>query len=598
MASDPAKQTQFPDPNELAQAVTNIAAKSQALLRAYLDQHEVDTKAEQDPFGLVPAFLELTESWMKDPVKLLDAQFNAWQSYMEIWQRSAQALMGHETTPVVTADSGDRRFRDADWDDNPFFNYIKQTYLVAAGAILSSVEDLDNVDDKTAAKIAFFSKQFVDAVAPSNFIATNPEVLRATIESGGKNLLDGLQNFLGDIDPKDGRLHTKMVDADAFELGRNVAITPGKVVLANDLMQLIQYEPSTPEVYRRPLLILPPWINKYYVLDLQEKNSFIKWAVGQGHTVFVVSWVNPDERLAHKDFEDYVFEGPLAALDAIEKATGETEVNMIGYCLGGTLLGALLAYLRALDDERVTSATFFVSLLDFSEPGDLGVFIDEAQVASLEQKMDERGFLDGAEMATTFNMLRANDLIWSFVVHNYLLGKEPVPFDLLYWNSDSTRMPAKMHSTYLRKMYLENALREPGGISVGDVPIDLSKIDTPAYFVAAAEDHIAPWKTVYMGAQLLSGPTTFVLAKAGHIAGIINPPGPRQYGHFTGPKVDALKAEDWFAAAESADESWWPRWSSWVSGYGGDKVPARTPGDGALAIIEDAPGTFAKTRFS
>ncbi|TDJ63279.1 MAG: class I poly(R)-hydroxyalkanoic acid synthase, partial [Proteobacteria bacterium] len=355
MASDPAKQTQFPDPNELAQAVTNIAAKSQALLRAYLAQHEVDTKAEQDPFGLVPAFLELTASWMKDPVKLLDAQFKAWQSYMEIWQRSAQALMGHETTPVVTADSGDRRFRDADWDDNPFFNYIKQTYLVAAGAILSSVEDLDNVDDKTAAKIAFFSKQFVDAVAPSNFIATNPEVLRATIESGGKNLLDGLQNFLGDIDPKDGRLHTKMVDADAFELGRNVAITPGKVVLANDLMQLIQYEPSTPEVYRRPLLILPPWINKYYVLDLQEKNSFIKWAVGQGHTVFVVSWVNPDERLAHKDFEDYVFEGPLAALDAIEKATGETEVNMIGYCLGGTLLGALLAYLRALDDERVTS---------------------------------------------------------------------------------------------------------------------------------------------------------------------------------------------------------------------------------------------------
>ena len=598
MASDPNTQYQTPDPTELAEAVTNIASKSQAFLRAYMKERGVDLEAESDPLGLLPAFLELTSSWVSDPVKLLDAQFNAWKAYMEIWQQTAQGMMGYETEPVVTPEKGDRRFKDADWDNNPFFDYIKQTYLVAAGAILSSVENLENVDAQAANKIAFFTKQFVDAVAPSNFVMTNPEVVRTTIETGGKNLLDGLENFLRDVDPKDGTLRTKMVDEEAFELGRNVAVTPGKVVFQTDLMQLIQFEPTTTEVYRRPLLIVPPWINKYYVLDLQPKNSFIKWALGEGHTVFVISWVNPDERLAQKDFEDYVFEGPLAALDAIEKATGESEVNMIGYCLGGTLLGAVLAYLCVRGDERVKSATFFTSLLDFSDPGDLGVFIDEKQVQSLETTMNERGYLDGAEMATTFNMLRANDLIWSFVVHNYLLGKEPVPFDLLYWNGDSTRLPAKMHSTYLRKMYMENVFREPGGMTVGDVPIDLGKIDTPAYFVSAAEDHIAPWKTTYLGAQVLAGPVTFVLSKSGHIAGIINPPGPRQYGHFTGPALDGLSPEEWFAASEPQAESWWPRWAKWVHGYAGEKVAARVPGDRELEVIEDAPGTFAKNRIA
>ncbi len=598
MATDPTLQHQIPDPNELAETVRNIAAKSQELLAAFMKPRGVDLEADQDPLGLMPAFLELTASWAGDPTKVLDAQFNAWKAYMEIWQQTAQGLMGLETKPVVAPEKGDRRFKDADWDDNPFFDYIKQTYLVAASAILSSVEGLDDIDPQAANKIVFFTKQFVDAVAPSNFIMTNPEVVRATIGSGGKNLLDGLQNFLDDIDQKDGGLRTKMVDEEAFELGTNVAVTPGKVVFQTDLMQLIQYEPTTDEVYRRPLLIVPPWINKYYVLDLQESNSFIKWTVGQGHTVFVVSWINPDERLAHKDFEDYVFEGPLAALDAIEEATGETEVNLVGYCLGGTLLGAVLAYLRASGDERVKSATFFTSLLDFSEPGDLGVFIDEAQVGNLENTMNERGYLDGAEMATTFNMLRANDLIWSFVIHNYLLGREPMPFDLLYWNGDSTRMPATMHSTYLRKMYMENAFREPGGVTVGRVPIDLQKVDTPAFFVSAAEDHIAPWKTTYLGAQIFSGPVSFLLAKSGHIAGIINPPGPRQYGHFTGPSVDGLMPEDWFAESEPHDESWWPRWAEWVSGYGDDTVAARTPGDRELEVIEDAPGSFAKLRVA
>lgn len=596
MAINASPQPQMIDPNELAEAVTNIAAQSHQLLTEFMRAHGVDMEANSDPFGLLPAFVELTASWASDPVKLLDAQFHAWQSYMLLWQHSAQAFMGLETEPVVTADNGDRRFKDADWDNHPFFNYIKQIYLVAAGAIYSSIADLDDVDPATARKITFFTKQFVDAMSPSNFALTNPEVIRATLEIGGKNLLDGLEQFLRDIDPKDGTLHTKMVDTEAFELGINIATSPGKVVYQNDLIQLIQYTPTTSDVNRRPLLIMPPWINKYYVLDLREKNSFIKWIVGEGHTVFVISWVNPDENLAHKDFEHYVTEGPLAALDAIEQATGETEVNIIGYCLGGTLLGAVLAYLRARDDERVKSATFFASLLDFSEPGDLGVFIDEAQVQSLEQTMNERGYLDGAEMATTFNMLRANDLIWSFVVHNYLLGKQPAPFDLLYWNNDSTRLPAKMHSTYLRKMYMENAFREPGGLTVDNVPLDLSKIDTPAYFVSAAEDHIAPWKTTYLGAQILSGPVTFVLSKSGHIAGIINPPGERAYGHYTGPALDGLSAEDWFAMTEPQTDSWWSRWATWLDEFAGSKVPARIPGDRQLDVLEDAPGSFAKTR--
>ncbi|MFT4582492.1 MAG: polyhydroxyalkanoate synthase [Gammaproteobacteria bacterium] len=596
--SEPHNPFNLPDPNELSATVTSIAARSQELLSDYLRQHEVDLELESDSFGLLPAFIELTASWANNPAKILDLQMATWQSYLSVWQRSAAAFMGVDGGPVGAQSSSDRRFKDAEWDNNPFFDFIKQTYLVAASAILSSVEDIDDVDEKTATKIAFFTKQFVDAVAPNNFAMTNPEVLRATIESGGKNLLDGLQSFLNDIDPKDGSVRIKMVDTSAFELGKNVAVTPGKVVFQNELMQLIQYEPSTSEVFRRPLLIVPPWINKYYILDLQEKNSFIKWAVAQGHTIFVISWVNPDEKLADKDFPDYVFEGPLAALDAIEKATGEREVNAIGYCLGGTLLGATLAYLRANNDNRIQSATLFTALLDFSEPGDIGVFIDEEQIQSIEKTMSERGYLDGAEMASTFNMLRSSDLIWSFVINNYLLGKEPVPFDLLYWNSDATRMPAKMHSTYLRKMYLENAFREPGGVVIGDVPIDLSCIEIPAYFVSSAEDHIAPWKTTFLGAQLFSGPVTFVLSKSGHIAGIINPPGTRQYGHFTGPEVTDISADEWFAASETHDESWWTEWSTWIEKYAGEMVSARVPGDGELTVIEPAPGSFAKLRIT
>jgi polyhydroxyalkanoate synthase len=420
-------------------------------------------------------------------------------------------------------------------------------------------------------------------------------VFRETVTSGGQNLVRGLNNLLDDIKRGNGQLKISMTDTKAFELGVNIATTPGKVVFQNDLMQLIQYEPTTKKVAQRPLLVIPPWIKKYYIMDLREKNSLIKWTVDQGTTVFVISWVNPDAKLAHKDFEDYLREGPLEALDAIAKATGATEVNALGYCLGGTLLAALLAYMAAKKDKRIVSATFMTSLVDFTRSGELEVFIDEDQVASLERKMSERGYLEGGEMATTFNMLRANDLIWSFVINNYLMGRDPFPFDLLHWNQDATRMPATMHSFYLRNMYMKNLLREPGGITLLGVPIDLSKITVPVYFASAIEDHIAPWKTTYAGPQLVSGKARFVLSGSGHIAGMINPPAANKYNYWVNDKLPA-DADAWLAGAKPHEGSWWPDWVKWLSPYRGRDVPARVPGKGKLKVIEPAPGAYARIR--
>lgn len=586
----------LPSPLELTEALANAAAQSQGLLRQFIDKQGGTDLEQIDPLGLLPAFTAFTQELMRDPVRLAEMQINAWNAYAEIWQHAAQRLFGLPGSTAADA-SGDRRFKADDWDDNPFFDYVKQTYLVTARMLQSIVAETDGLDEKTAQKVEFYTRQYLDAIAPTNFALTNPQVLHATIETGGRNLVDGLKNFLADIDPRDGRLRTRMVDTSAFELGKNIAVTPGKIVFQNELMQLIQYTPSTAEVYERPLLIIPPWINKYYILDLQPKNSFIKWAVDQGLTVFVISWVNPDASLADKDFDDYIREGPLAALDAIKAATSEESVNVIGYCLGGTLLGGLLALMKARGDERINAATFFTAMLDFAEPGDLGVFIDEQQLAGIEAIMNERGYLDGAEMATTFNMLRANDLIWSFVINNYLLGRQPMAFDLLFWNADSTRMPARMHSTYLRKMYLENVFCEPGGFSIDGTPIDLRRIDNPACFISAMEDHIAPWKSTFAGARLLSGPVKFFLGQAGHVAGIINPPGPRQYGHFQGPDVGSLTADEWLGQAHRVETSWWNEWASWIGEHGGEKVPARTPGDGDLAVIEDAPGSYVSQRL-
>ncbi|HXX09949.1 MAG TPA: class I poly(R)-hydroxyalkanoic acid synthase [Burkholderiales bacterium] len=595
--SDTGPQPQAPDLQQITQSFAQIAERSQKLVNEYLErQREGKTPAVSDDLGLTHAFMDLGAALLANPWKLAEVQMQMWQDYFRLWQGAMQRFLGEQAAPVAEPAKSDTRFKSEVWENNFVFDYIKQSYLIASQNIQRMVADVQGLDAQTARKVRFFTRQFVDALAPTNFVFTNPDVLKATVETGGKNLVDGLQNLLGDLERGGGQLAISMTDYKAFKLGENVATTPGKVVFQNNLMQLIQYTPSTAEVWRTPLLIVPPWINKYYILDLREKNSFIRWAVAQGHTVFVVSWVNPDERFAHKTFDDYMLEGPLAALDAIEQATGEHEANVIGYCLGGTLLAATLAWLAAAGERRVKSATFFTALIDFTEPGELGVFVDETTLASLEKKMQERGYLEGAEMANTFNLLRANDLIWSFVVNNYLLGKDPFPFDLLYWNSDATRMPAKMHTFYLRRMYIENLLARPGGISLAGRPIDVAKITTPACFVSTLEDHIAPWKSTYTGARLLAGPVKFLLAGSGHIAGVVNPPAAHKYCHWTNTELPA-SADEWLAGAQRDEGSWWPEWNGWVRSFGGDKVPARTPGDGKLAAIEDAPGSYVKLRL-
>ena len=596
MAKQPGPEVQPADPAEMARAMAEIAERSQRLVAGFLErqQHD-DGPANLDPLNIGGAFMEMTAQMMADPAKMVQAQIGLWQDYMKLWQSTTRRMLGEEAEPVIEPEPGDRRFKHADWDESYLFDYVKQSYLLTARWMQSTVHDVEGLDDKTAQKVDFYTRQFADALAPSNFVMTNPEVLRATVESGGENLVKGLENLLDDLERGKGRLAIKMTDSEAFDLGHNIAITPGKVVYQTDLMQLIQYEPSTEKVHKRPLLIMPPWINKYYILDLREKNSFVKWAVAEGFTVFVVSWVNPDRELARKSFEDYMIEGPLAALEAIEKATGEKQANVIGYCLSGTLLSVTLAYMKAKGDARIASATFLTALTDFEEPGELGVFVDEEQLAGLERQMAKKGYLEGAHMATTFNMLRANDLIWSFVVNNYLLGKDPFPFDLLYWNSDSTRLPAAMHSYYLRNMYQENLLVKPGGLTFDGVAIDLTTIETPAFMLSAKEDHIAPWASTYAATQLFSGPVKFVLAASGHIAGVVNPPAAGKYSHWTNTK-NPKDPKAWLAGAKEHTGSWWPTWSKWAAKYGGGKVAARVPGDRKLKVIEDAPGSYVAVR--
>ena len=586
-----------PDPEKMAQTWSEIAQRSQRLVGDFLSrQAENGSLGMGDPLNIGNAFMEMTSRLMSDPNRLFQAQVGLMEDYMKLWQVTTSRMLGQETEPVIQPARGDRRFKDEEWSDNEMFDFIKQSYLLTARWVQNTVTGVDGLSDQDAQKVDFYTRQFVDALAPSNFVMTNPEVLRETIDSQGENLVNGLRNLLSDLERGNGRLAISMTDYDAFEVGENVATTPGKVVFRNEMMELLQYTPSTETVCQAPLLIVPPWINKFYILDLRAKNSFIKWAVDQGHTVFVISWVNPDETYRDKGFADYMLGGPLTALDAIEQATGEKSVNAIGYCIGGTLLAATLAYMKAKDDKRIKSATYFTTLIDFAEAGELSVFIDEEQVSALEERMNERGYLDGSEMATTFNLLRSNDLIWSFVVNNYLLGREPFPFDLLYWNSDSTRMPACMHSFYLRNMYLENKLVEPGGVTLDGVPIDLGTIDTPTYLVSTKDDHIAPWKSTYEATRLYKGPVRFVLAASGHIAGVINPPAAGKYCHWTNSRK--YKDPDaWLEKAKKSDGSWWPDWDAWVKKHAGKKeVPARAPGDGKLNALEDAPGSYVRSQ--
>ena len=588
----------LPNPADVAKTYAEVAQRASRLLTQYMEKKAKNgVSGPSDEMGVAKAYMDLSSRLLANPYKLAQTQMNMMWDYFSLWQGSTLKMFGMPTAPIAAPDKGDKRFKDEDWEQHFMFDYIKQSYLIAARHLHDTVSDVEGLDETTQTKVNFFTRQYIDALSPSNFAMTNPEVFRETVKSHGLNLVKGLNNLLQDVD-SDGQLRIRMTDTAAFEMGKNVATTPGKVVFQNDLIQLIQYDPATKDQYKKPLLIVPPWINKYYILDLRDKNSMVKWATDQGHTTFIMSWVNPDEKLSHKSFEDYVLDGSMAAINAVEQATGEKEINLAAYCLGGTLLMTTLAYMAAKKDKRAASATFFTTMLDFSEPGELGVFLDEGVVTGLEKKMAERGYLEGSEMATTFNMLRANDLIWSFVVNNYLMGKDPFPFDLLYWNSDSTRMPAKMHSFYLRNMYLNNLLKEPGGIEVAGVPIDLSKIKVPTYFISTIEDHIAPWKSTYSGARHFGGNVRFVLGGSGHIAGIVNPPAANKYGYWTtaaGKLPDT--ADEFFNGAEQHAGSWWTDWQAWLIAQDSATVPARDPLKGTLKVLEDAPGSFVKARL-
>ncbi len=505
---------------------------------------------------------------------------------LQAFQKALMQAMSGQGQPQKS----DRRFKDEAWEQ-PGFKELKDIYLAFSTATQDLYSDLITDDEEKNQRVMFYIRQWLSAIAPSNFLMTNPVALNETQKTGGFNLIKGMQNYLDDLQRGKGMQNIRMTDLTAFKPGDNLAITPGKVVFQNEMIQLIQYSPTTDKVSKRPLLIVPPWINKYYILDLKPENSLVRWAVEQGQTVFMISWVNPDKQHADKGFADYMKQGVIAALDAIEKHLGESSINALGYCLGGTLLGTTLAYLTKMQDQRIHSATFLTTLLDFTYPGELGCFLSKEQLDILQQQMATEGVLDGRALALAYNMLRENDLHWSYHVNNYLLGKEPPAFDLLYWNSDATNLPAAMHSFYLKNMYLENNLKDPGGITIDGIAIDLSKIDIPCYFLSAEKDHIALWKSTYLGAKLLSGDNQFVLAGSGHVAGVINPANSGKYSFYTHDNLD-LEADQWLSEAKQHDGSWWPHWIDWLSNNGGGLVDARNPSKGKLNALEDAPGSY------
>ena len=541
---------------------------------------------------LVKTLSAVTEYWMADPERTLEAQTLLFSSYMGIWTRTLNQFSG---VPVeAEAPTKDKRFADEDWIKNPFFALLRQVYLVTASWAEKLVDEAEGLDAHTKHKAAFYVKQITAALSPANFAVTNPEVYRETVATNGANFVAGMKMLAEDIAAGRGELRLRHTDSTKFAIGRNIALTPGKVIAQNEVCEVLQYEASTDTVLKRPLLICPPWINKFYILDLNPEKSFIKWCVDRGHTVFVISWVNPDERHAKKDWESYMREGIDFALETVEKATGEKQVNAIGYCVGGTLLAATLAYHAKTRNSRIASVTFLTTQVDFEHAGDLKVFVDEEQLEAIEKQMQSVGYLDGSKMATAFNMLRASELIWPYVVNNYLKGQEPLPFDLLHWNSDSTRMAAANHAFYLRNCYLNNALSK-GEMKLGDKVISLKDIKIPVYNLATREDHIAPAKSVFLGSGLFGGPVDFVLSGSGHIAGVVNPPAKQKYQFWVGEKPTG-SYEDWLAKAEETRGSWWPHWHAWVEEKDATRVPARKPGGSALNAIVDAPGTYVLER--
>jgi polyhydroxyalkanoate synthase len=582
----------------LSRNIARMIEEGGKALAAYMKPREegkIKSDTAEDVADVTKTVGKIAEFWLSDPKRALEIQTQLGRDYLDLWAGAVKRMTGEPASPTVTPDAKDKRFSDPEWSQNQFFDFLKQLYLVTSQWADRLVKDADGIDEHTRAKADFYVRQITNAISPSNFVLTNPELMRETLRSNGENLVRGMHLLGEDIKAGHGNLKITQSDPDKFEVGRNLAITPGKVVFQNDLMQLIQYQATTKTVFKTPLLIVPPWINKFYILDLTPEKSFIKWCVDRGLTVFVVSWVNPDKRLAEKSFEQYMIEGPLAALDAIEKATGESKVNAIGYCVGGTLLSITLAYLAAKKKDRVASTTLFAAQVDFTYAGDLKVFVDEERIQQIEEHMKAQGYLEASSMANTFNMLRANDLIWPYVINNYMKGKKPIPFDILYWNSDATRMPAANHSFYLRNCYLENNLAQ-GKMEIAGVKLDLGKVKVPIYDLAAREDHIAPAKSVLFGSQFFGGPVRFVLAGSGHIAGVVNPPAKPKYQYWTGGKNAGADLDTWLPTATEHPGSWWPDWLDWLMTIDDTMVPAREIGGGELEPIEDAPGSYVKVR--
>jgi polyhydroxyalkanoate synthase subunit PhaC len=586
------------DIEQFSRNLARLVEEGGRALAAYLkprEQGHEDKELADEITEVVKTLSEVAEYWLSDPQRTVELQTDLGKAYLDLWASGVRRLAGEPTAPVATPAAGDKRFSDPEWSQNQFFDFLKQAYLLTAQWADKLVANAADLSPHTRQKAEFYVRQITNALAPTNFVLTNPELLRETLTSNADNLVRGMHMLAEDIERGGGHLKIRQSDSSMFEVGRNLAVTPGKVIYQNELMQLIQYAPSTETVLKRPLLIVPPWINKFYVLDLTPEKSFIKWCVDRGLTVFCISWVNPDERLAQKTFDDYVRQGPFEALDAIKQVTGEDKVHAIGYCVGGTLLAITLAAMAARGDERIASATLFAAQVDFTYAGDLKVFVDEEQVSALEKRMAERGYLDSRSMATVFNMLRSNDLLWPYVINNYLKGKAPFPFDLLYWNSDATRMPAANHSFYLRNCYLDNRLAKRK-MTIDNTPVDLKRVRIPIYNLATREDHIAPAKSVMFGSKFFGGDVRFVVAGSGHIAGVINPPDKNKYQYWTGPKPRSADIDDWLAKAKEHPGSWWPDWLTWITKQSPTEVPARVPGDGPLKPIEDAPGNYVKVR--
>jgi polyhydroxyalkanoate synthase len=586
------------DPEAFAMNLARAMASSGQALAAYLKPRESGEISDKPPSELaevVKTFSALAEYWLSDKDRAAELQMKIGKAYLDLWGSAVRRLAGEPAEPAIAPSPRDKRFNDPEWKSNQFFDFVMQLYLLTTQWAQDLVRNAEGLDPHTRKKAEFYVQQIANALAPSNFVLTNPEVLRETLASSGDNLVRGMKMLAEDIEAGGGTLRIRQSDPSNLVVGVNIATTPGKVIFQNELMQLIQYQPSTENVLRTPLLIVPPWINKFYILDLRPEKSFVKWCVDQGITVFVISWVNPDKRLGSKTFDDYMKEGPLAAMDAIEKATGELKVHTMGYCVGGTLLASTLAWLAEKRRVRVTSATFLAAQVDFTHAGDLLVFVDEGQISALERDMQAAGVLEGSKMAMAFNMLRSNDLIWSYVVSNYLKGQPPSSFDLLHWNSDATRMPAANHSYYLRNCYLENRL-STGSMVLDNTLLDLSKVKVPIYNLATREDHIAPADSVLYGSQFFGGPVKYVLSGSGHIAGVVNPPASGKYQFWTNDNIRDVTLADWLKGAQEHKGSWWPDWREWLAGIDAEEVPARAVGTEALPPIEDAPGSYVRVR--